>query len=467
MIKIFFCLLSGVTAAQLISFFHVFQSNAQLAETINVLNKTSYILNQAGYMAVPAGRALTSLKEIFPAFAGALFLSLTAGVAISTAAIFSMVICIRFIKFFSISYHIEPTLPYFSLWSLINLLLYVSGENIFTLAYTLIIPLVISSFFNLFSKNKNISVKSNNNAESKSRHKILILVLIISISTTCIFYYFNCDRSVFLRARDYLLLSTKQGEILNDFYYRYNLYAVEAIKSTSYKQIRLFCLVGLTVILPIILYSGIFLSIFCLINHFIINYNLFYFITVMNIRSYISATVAGVITVLISLFILYIFYPVSLMNDPIYTQKMLEHSDYRLRTEGLRKLCNKKNGTAGNRESIWNYQQSIQNAMSGSTVEKYWLANAFGAAKRREALPYIEKLLEDRSINVQCAAIEAMTAVIRIESDFEESGRVAVDKTRLLQNRIIELLKRKITHSDEWYVQKRAYTALKKLKACN
>jgi hypothetical protein len=191
------------------------------------------------------------------------------------------------------------------------------------------------------------------------------------------------------------------------------------------------------------LYSATFLLIFSIVNCIIDK-----FITTQNKSTFISGIIAGAINILISLFILYSLYPLSLIHQPINTKAMLEHSDYRIRVEGLRKLCRDnrdKNGVADNRETIWNYPKIIENGMRGNIVEKYWLANSFGTAKNPAALPYLEKLIEDPSINVQCATIDAMATIGMNESGLD----------------IAHTLRDKMVHSDEWYVQQRAYKALK------
>ncbi|MBF0413757.1 MAG: HEAT repeat domain-containing protein [Desulfamplus sp.] len=505
---IFFCLLSGVIAAQIISSIHVFQSNLQLAETINSLNSTLSNLNPAisdlnstisqnFLIAVPTGKALSNLTNIYPAFAGALFISLTAGITVSILSLFIITIFLKLFKKVCIkNYCIKTYLIYFAIWSVITLLIYLNGQNLFTAAYTFIIPIIVlfvlnclsfnCLFLNRLSKNKNIEKpknycwtqlselsnknrKSNKRTKSNSEHKILIITIIITLSITGIFYYLKCDKSFFLRARDYILLSSRHGEILNDFYYRYNLYAVEAIKPTNFgksalqkssedhnKTIRFLCFVGLTLILPITIYLISYLSIFHLIR----------FVTQKDTNRFIvkffPSIAAGLVNIVIALFIFYSLYPLSLTQKPLNIKNMLDHSDYRIRTEGVRELCRYNNVTSKNRaiadkdgantadrennDNIWNYPDFIKHAMNGNIAEKYWLANSFKTAKDCQALPYLKQLIDDPSINVQCAAIEAMAAICINQHDLN----------------IVYILERKIVDSDEWYVQKKAYNALKR-----
>ncbi|MBF0111632.1 MAG: hypothetical protein HQK74_02735, partial [Desulfamplus sp.] len=231
------------------------------------------------------------------------------------------------------------------------------------------------------------------------------------------------------------------GQQLNDFYYKYSPYAVEAIKPTFKDQqsekfqidflkiIKIFSLFGLVVVLPILIYLWLFL--------------IFYYITN-------STAVSGIINILIFLSIFYLLYPLAFIYEPIPIDKMLNHSDYKIRVEGLKTICKSKNG-----EFIWSYPQSIERVMmQGDIVEKYWLANAFGAAKNSKALPYIEELIYYKSINVQCAAIGAMANI---------SISLSGDEKRVFVKKSASIFKYIIANTNYWYVQKRAYIALKRV----
>ncbi|MBF0389864.1 MAG: HEAT repeat domain-containing protein [Desulfamplus sp.] len=181
--------------------------------------------------------------------------------------------------------------------------------------------------------------------------------------------------------------------------------------------------------LPILIYLWLFLIFYCITN---------------------STLASGAINILIFLSIFYLLYPLAFIYEPIPIDKMLNHSDYKIRVEGLKTLCKSKNG-----ESIWSYPQSIERVMmQGDIVEKYWLANAFGAAKNSKALPYIEQLIDDKSINVQCAAIGAMANI---------SISLSGDEKRVFVKKSASIFKYIIANTNYWYVQKRAYIALKRV----
>ncbi len=360
------------------------------------------------------------------------------------------------------------------------------------MTYTIFIPLNICIVVNLLPKDKNIyldSSASNRDITIKTK-QIIFLLLTGTLLTTGIYYYFNCDKGIFLRARDYLLLSSIHGEALSDFYYRYTLYAAEAIKPSSrinkatavlekqpetnklssdtltpdhQRVMRCLCVWGLTIVSPIILYSSSFLLIYYLVNFILINLGLINLTIVKKREIFISGIVAGTVNILISLSILNNLYPLTSIHKPISIKAMLEHSDYRIRTEGLRELCKNSSGNSKNiasqthnsEETIWRYSDFINAFINGNIVEKYWLANAFAAAKNPDAIYYLKKLIKDQSINVQCASIDAMTNIATINQNISFSVAIA------------HILNNKVVNSNEWYVQQRAYNSLRKLAKFN
>ncbi|MBF0236032.1 MAG: HEAT repeat domain-containing protein, partial [Desulfamplus sp.] len=242
------------------------------------------------------------------------------------------------------------------------------------------------------------------------------------------------------------------------------------------------------------------------------------FATIQN-TSILSAIVSGIITISLALLILYSIYPLSLtFKYNMATEKtmdiktMLEDSNYKIRVEGLKKICNQKNtytkkntdkarskSTDDDKETIWNYPEVILNSMEGSIAEKYWLANAFATAKNPDALPYLEQLSTDISINVQCAAVEAIgiigitqykwtwpaLATPNNENEIvhfhgkdnkhivkNQISTISLNKPHIVSQNInktvsieiIDLLQKQIINSSEWYVQKSAYNALRNIR---
>jgi hypothetical protein len=68
---------------------------------------------------------------------------------------------------------------------------------------------------------------------------LFFLVCLAGFILSGLIFFANTDASVFLRARDTFLLSSKPGTILNDFYYRYTPYAARAINSPLQQQMKI------------------------------------------------------------------------------------------------------------------------------------------------------------------------------------------------------------------------------------
>lgn len=481
-VKKIFCIVLSIVVAQTISFLDILKSNTQLAHTI-------YNLNQAGYSIVPTGKVLASLNDIFPAFAGALFISLTAGITIALTSTILMFICKNIFRSYLVC---------FLIWGSISLYIFIIGETLFTVAYTLCIPGFIFLFLEVLMKRRrqkilseHLNIKSNQSLTHIRSFRHIYLILTISLLITTVFYYNNCDRGIFLRLRDYLILSCKVGTRLNDFYYRYTLYAAEAIKPPSQKQLktldndnhgfftnpfsqqqdhhrvmRFLCFAGLILFLPIFLYASAFLLIFYLVHLCCLCCISF----ISKSRGVlISGTISGIICVGASILLLYFIYPLNwaeyspIREKQIELKNMLGHPDYRIRIEGLKIVCTKQkfytkehSKNINNKSAdIWNFPETISSAMTGKAAERYWLANAFGSARKQSALPYLEILSADPSINVQCAAIRAIGEILAVKSNYGAEFYV--------ENKIICFLQNKISQSSEWYVQKSAYNVLKKL----
>ena len=222
---------AGLAASQIISFFHIYHSNINLSDTV-------HNLKQAGHLVVPDGQVLSSFNNFFPAFKAALFFTGTAGILITLASIASFIILARFRAFLRI--HL---IAYMSLWGGISLYLILQRQSI-TSMFTALPPLVVylvlqntnhNTFMaNCTSKKKNSA--SKNTSKEKTAQEFIILILAISISASLL--YIKADKTFFLRVRDYLLLGSPAGKIVNNFYYQYTLLAAEAVKSPLQKQIK-------------------------------------------------------------------------------------------------------------------------------------------------------------------------------------------------------------------------------------
>lgn len=68
---------------------------------------------------------------------------------------------------------------------------------------------------------------------------LFLMVSLAGFILSGLIFFSNTDSSVFLRARDSLLLSNKPGTMVNNFYYRYTPYAAQAINNPQQKQMKI------------------------------------------------------------------------------------------------------------------------------------------------------------------------------------------------------------------------------------
>ena len=238
-----YSLFGGILTAWVISFFHVSSSNHQLIRTIN-------LLMSAGHTVVPQGEALTSLASPSSAVWSALFIVMTAGLLVITL---SMTTAILFISLFT--HPKTRILANAALWFAITGVLFFMGEALWTQLYTSTIPLAI---FYIVEKRYNGHVRPPDTTKNKrtrttdselfhikrrkSRKPLYknyrFLFAGISFLLVAGLFYVQCDKGIFLRARDTLLLETRIGKAVNEFYYTYTLYAAQAIQSPLQQQIK-------------------------------------------------------------------------------------------------------------------------------------------------------------------------------------------------------------------------------------
>lgn len=422
-----FC--AALFISETVSFVYVYLSNINLGTDITALHN-------AGHIVVPNSLVIPSLFKFSSAFYGSLFFTFTAGIVVSS--LISLIAGIIFIK-----------------------------------------------------------QKSFLNKKSIKQLVIPLTALLITISL----FNIHGDRGIYLRIRDYILLSSKPGIALNNFYYKHTLYAAQALKSPFQKQIkpcwidpeisekkrvqailfkygwlnlnqksrsclimekasndtlklkwknnlilslsvkdfiqkpdkflkefsqktdnnkflRALCLTGLVLALPLVLFILFFSSMLFLLNRLLP-------LTMANI-------ISGIIVVSFSTALLFYLNPVQFPESKENIQKMLESKKPKTRIKALRAVCRKKyNITA---------MGLINN---GNSAEKYWLANALANKHSRQNLIYLRRMTKDKSINVKCASIRAIS-------------KISCSKTDIM------LFKKTITHSPDWYVQNTAYNALKR-----
>lgn len=207
-------LLTGLLTAQVIATCFVYFSNQRIYEL-------AVAATNAGYFPIPAGPVLATLKMIQTAFGGGLFFTLSIGALLSLASWSA----VRLLPFFPKKRSILLTL-YIAVWLCLLVAVNTEGVVFFSSMFVLLIPLATAG----------AAIKMITIGQQKRKYlqmlPVIILVLLTALWTT------QLNKNLFISIRDRLLLSNPLGRTVNDFYYRYTLYAAETFKSLKQKTLR-------------------------------------------------------------------------------------------------------------------------------------------------------------------------------------------------------------------------------------
>ncbi|MBF0224884.1 MAG: hypothetical protein HQK76_05460 [Desulfobacterales bacterium] len=209
-------ILLALLISEIIASVHVYISNVSLYE------KLAEILN-AGYLILPNEFVMESLKTIKSAFFGGIFFTLTIGSFLSIISVGLVWIWKKL--FFGSRLFLLFVLIFFSLFIIvINL----NGICFVETLYFIIVPLTV---FLVCGK---LMLENKGNIQIK---KIISLHL-LPIGLLSIFWSINFKAELFVNIRDNFLLLNPIGMSINDFYYKYNLYAAESFKSDRQKILK-------------------------------------------------------------------------------------------------------------------------------------------------------------------------------------------------------------------------------------
>jgi hypothetical protein len=207
-------LTAGVAVAQILATIFVYLSNQRILSLVAAIRKT-------GYFPLPAGPVTVSLKSFSAAFWGGLFftLSIGAGLSLLTWAGFQLWhLLFRRSKSTLIAYAI--------LWAGLLAGINVNGLVILPSLFCLLVPLSTAY----------VSFKTAPAFRTAGDFSWMIPLLTLAVLTGL--WATQLDRNLFTTIRDHILLSNSTGRRVNDFYYRYTLYAAEAFKSFQQKTLR-------------------------------------------------------------------------------------------------------------------------------------------------------------------------------------------------------------------------------------
>lgn len=206
-------ILAGMLTAQIIATVFVYGSNMHLHRVVTAATN-------AGYFVIPTGPVTATLTSLKSALGGGLFYTLSIGVGltlISWAGVCLWMGVLRRSKW----------ALYASLLVWIALLVWVNGRGatLYPTLFCLLVPL--STAF--------IRLKATA-GPNRDKHLWMVPVATLVLLTTIWATQFN--NNLFISIRDHILLSNPIGRAVNDFYYRYTLYAAESFKSLNQKSVR-------------------------------------------------------------------------------------------------------------------------------------------------------------------------------------------------------------------------------------
>jgi hypothetical protein len=207
-------ILCGLLTAQIIATLFVHLSNQSVYDAAIAIEK-------AGYLPIPAGQVLVSLKRIENAFGGGLFFTLSIGVGLSLAAWAALRVWDLLFK-----RHPKVIIAYCILWIGLIVFVNIAGGVLFPSLFCIAVPAVTG-----WVTYKKVVM----NPPSKSRVWFLPVVTLVLLTAL---WATQLNRHLFSTIRDHVLLSNAAGRGVNDFYYRYTLYAAEAFKSIDQKTLR-------------------------------------------------------------------------------------------------------------------------------------------------------------------------------------------------------------------------------------
>lgn len=211
---------SGLIVAQLIATGFVYLSNLDVHQMV-IAAKAN------GYVAIPYGEAAAALTAWRAAIWGGLFYTLSIGVGLTLAtwALWHL---------WTLVFHKNKRLIFvlIGLWAAVVVAANVNGPVLFPSLFCLLVPLGTLGGFYQFGP-----IPSR-------QYRHLWIVPAVTLGLLTAIWATQLNQNLFIAIRDHLLLSNPAGRAVNDFYYRYTLFAAQAFKSVYQKTLRTYHLEG-------------------------------------------------------------------------------------------------------------------------------------------------------------------------------------------------------------------------------
>lgn len=207
-------LISGMMTTQILAAWFVYFSNQRVLALVKAADK-------AGYFPLPTGPVTTSLSSIAAAFWGGLFFTLSIGVGLTLLS------WAGFQLWQSVFRRSRSALiSYAVLWAGLLAAVNLHGTVLFPSLFVLLVP--VSTTY--------VCIRTRPAVRNARSFLWMIPALTLAVLTGL--WATQLDRNLFTSIRDHILLSNPAGRRVNDFYYRYTLYAAEAFKSFHQKTLR-------------------------------------------------------------------------------------------------------------------------------------------------------------------------------------------------------------------------------------
>jgi hypothetical protein len=478
---------TGLSIAQLVAMAQVYFSNLQLLGDASALHR-------AGYLEIPTLQSLQRMGNIGPTVFGGLFFTLSTGAGLTLATIGAVWI------WHNLSQRKQLVLiVLLIIWAAGLLIINSNGFTLFGSLYFALIPASVSLVYLRC-------------LPPKTDRKGLLnrLLPLYPLALLAIIWGVQADNRLFINIRDFLLLSNPVGKSVNDFYYRYTLYPAEAFKSLEQKLqrpirlteirpaaldrrvtsqlryrdylvvgndepveleikpagddldwlnngtrilavtpesffsnpnavlaqysrqtdrsafLRTFTFFGILLAFPILLYCGVF--------------GILRLLTGLFLQPSRATLLSSILCFVIGIVLLVPVYQGD--RRPVNAENLaaaLDAADWRDRVAALKLIEQLQ-------LDITDYPSYQKSMTSRHLPERYWMARALGLSKEDHTIDDLFTLLSDPQPNVVCQALYAL-------------GKRGRDR----KSDIIETILAKIRSTDNWYVQRYAYLALRSL----
>jgi hypothetical protein len=211
---LFWPMAAGLLTAQIIATCFVHASNQSVREMVRAAEN-------AGYLTVPSGPAITSLNGWTTAVWGGLFYTLSIGAGLTLLTWGSL-------RLWQLLFRGSRQALAFLvvLWIALAAAVNMRGLVLFPTLFCLLVPAVTAAI-----------CLRNLPPAGGARYFTWMAPVLALIALTAL-WATRIDADLFVAIRDNILLSNAAGRRVNDFYYRYTLYAAESFKSFNQKTLR-------------------------------------------------------------------------------------------------------------------------------------------------------------------------------------------------------------------------------------